>query len=199
MSGLVLRLAPPEDAAREQIIRHVSAVLGRPLSDQAAGRLAAGVTGTVNDLFGALFELNADNSGRAASDVRRVERYLATRAARRPSLQAILRVVGKHYAVPQKVLKSASRRQAVVFARAMAVYLARELAGVSYQRIGAALGGRDHSTMLHNYRKIVRRLDRDSACRDAIDELRTLLQDDWSSAHQSTYKESKTVVENVLP
>jgi chromosomal replication initiation ATPase DnaA len=33
------------------------------------------------------------------------------------------------------------------------VFLARELAGDSYEEIGRALGGRDHTTIIHNYRK----------------------------------------------
>ena len=64
------------------------------------------------------------------------------------------------YGVRKAVLKSASRRQSAVLARAMAVYLARELAGASYEQIGRALGGRDHTTIMHNYRKIDRERQR---------------------------------------
>jgi chromosomal replication initiator protein len=53
----------------------------------------------------------------------------------------------------------------------MAVYLAREFAGLSYERIGQALGGRDHTTIMHNYQKIARILDHDAATRDALAEL----------------------------
>jgi len=169
--GLELRLSPPDEAARERIARHVSAALGRPLSDEAARRLAAGVTGTAGDVFGALFELNANLTRPIGSDVRAVERYLGARAARRPTLRDILQAVAKYYRVPQKVLKSSSRRQSAVFARAMAVYLARELVGLSYERIGNALGGRDHTTIMHNYRKITKRLTHDSATREAVDDL----------------------------
>ena len=69
-------------------------------------------------------------------------------------LREIIAVVARHQNVPQKQLKSSSRRQSIVFARAIAIYLARELAGASYEQIGRALGGRDHTTIIHNYRKI---------------------------------------------
>jgi chromosomal replication initiator protein len=78
--------------------------------------------------------------------------------------------------VPQKVLKSGTRRRSAVAARAMAVYLARELAGMSYERIGRALGGRDHSTIMHNYHKIVDQLTHDAATRDAVADLQRILQ-----------------------
>ncbi len=174
--GLELRLAPPEEAARQRLAHHVSAAIGHPLSAEAARRLAAGVTGTAGDVFGALFELSADLSRPIGSDVRAVEKYLANRAARRPAIRDILQAVAKYYRVPQKVLKSGSRRQSAVSARAMAVYLARELAGLSYERIGHALGGRDHSTIMHNYRKIADSLIHDGAVREALANLQRSLQ-----------------------
>jgi chromosomal replication initiator protein len=175
-SGLELRLAPPEEAARQRLAHHVSAALGRPLSEEAARRLAAGVTGTAGDVFGALFELSAELSRPIGSDVRAVEKYLTSRAARRPAIRSILQAVAKYYHVPQKVLKSSSRRQSAVSARAMVVYLARDLAGLSYERIGRALGGRDHSTIIHNYRKTADALTRDGVTRDALVDLQRNLQ-----------------------
>jgi chromosomal replication initiator protein len=171
-AGLMLQLSPPEDAAKKQILQRASDTLGRPLSDEAARRLAAEIRGTASELFGALFELFADRAKWAGGDVRSVERYLALRAARRPTLRNILQAVAKYCAVPQKMMKSSSRQQSVVLARSIAVYLSRELAGLSYQRIGAALGGRDHTTMMHSYHKIERQITRDLATRTAIEELR---------------------------
>ncbi len=174
--GLELRLAPPEEAARQRLARHVSAALGRPLSEAAAHRLAAGITGTAGDVFGALFELNDEFMSSGDGDVDAVERFLSSRAARRPAMRDILKIVAKYYRIPQKVLKSGSRRQSAVAARAMAVYLARELSGLSYERIGHALGGRDHTTIMHNYRKIAEALRHDAATRDALADLARELQ-----------------------
>jgi chromosomal replication initiator protein len=170
-AGLELRLAPPEEAARQRLAQHVSAALGRPLSTEAAERLAAAVTGTAREVFGAMFELQSELSKTIGSDVRAVERFLAGRDARRPVVRDILATVAKYYRIPQKVLKSSSRRRSAVSARAMAIYLARELAGLSYDRIGEALGGRDHTTIMHSYRKIADALGHDAATRDALADL----------------------------
>lgn len=174
-SGLVLRVAPPGTAARERLLRQVCAVLGRPLSDAASHRLAEGIPGTANELFGAISEWLATGPRPVADDMRWSREYLARRAAQRPPLGRITAVVAKYYGLPQKVLKSGSRRQAAVFARAVVVYLARELCGASYERIGQALGGRDHTTIMHNYRKIQQDVRRHPATREAIDELCRIL------------------------
>ena len=86
-------------------------------------------------------------------------------------MREIIAAVARHFGLPQKQLKSQSRRQSIVTARAVAIYLARELAGASYEQIGRALGGRDHTTIIHNYRKIERERSHDPAVQEAIEEL----------------------------
>ncbi len=173
--GLMLQLAPPGSAARTRIIRHASAALGRALSDDVANRLAEGVNGTVNDLLGALFELWSAPQTDTRNEATRTQQLLAILTARRPALQEILVVVAKYTNVPQKQLKSGSRRQSIVSARAIVVYLARELAGASYDQIGRLLGGRDQTTIMHNYKKIVRELARDVATQETVADLRRIL------------------------
>jgi chromosomal replication initiator protein len=170
-AGLVVPAMPPDVAARKRLIVHLSALLALPLSDSAADRLAAKISGTARDLFGALFELSAQSSRRPVDDVEWVDGYLASRSAWRPAMRDIVARVAKYYRLPQKMLTSDSRRQSVVFARSIAVYLARELAGLSYERIGRALGGRDHSTIMHGYRKIAAQLRHDAKTREAVEEL----------------------------
>ncbi|MEX0613187.1 MAG: DnaA/Hda family protein [Pirellulales bacterium] len=174
-SGLMLQLTAPGTAARVRIIRHASTAMGKPLSDDAAHRLAAGITGTAPDLIGALFELCSAPPDNGISDASRAGQLLAARTARRPALRQIITIVARHTGIPQKQLKSGSRKQSIVLARAIVVYLARELAAASYHEIGRALGGRDHTTIMHNYRKIERdRLD-NSLIQESLDELRRFL------------------------
>jgi chromosomal replication initiator protein len=174
-AGLVLQLAPPGAAARGRIVEQASQALGWSVPQDVVGRLAAGISGTASDLFGALFALHAAVPHPHCWRTEHVDRYLAEHEPRRPPLREIIAVVAKYHGVPQKVLKSSARKQAAVTARAMAVYLARELASASYERIGHALGGRDHTTMMHSYRKIHRQLQHDPATRDVVADLRRML------------------------
>ena len=100
---------------------------------------------------------------------------MASRPNRQPNLREILALVARTYSIPQSELKSQTRRQSIVAARAMFAYLARELAGASYQQIGQALGGRDHTTIMHSYRKIDRNRTRDPVIQEEIDELSRIL------------------------
>lgn len=173
--GLALQLSAPGTDARLRIIQQAATALHQPLSDEAAGTLASGIDGTANSLFQAVFSLAASADGQQAEDAARANELLAARAERRPDLREIISVVARHQSVPQAQLKSASRRQSIVMARAIVVYLARELAGDSYEEIGRVLGGRDHTTIIHNYRKIDSLLKSDPQTQQTIEHLRRIL------------------------
>jgi len=170
-SGLMLQLAAPGIAARARIVQHVSSALGRPLSDDAINRLANGLHGTASRLIGAIFELCAES--RNSTD--QSDRLLAACDSRRPTLPEIVALVARHYGVPQKLLKSNSRKQCLVRARATVIHLARELSNASYEQIGRALGGRDHTTIMHNFRKVQQERQHDFAVQETLEDLRRIL------------------------
>jgi chromosomal replication initiator protein len=173
-AGLVLQLSAPGPAARAQILMQAADALGTPLSREAARRLAADAE-DARDLFRSLFELLSTSPETSAIHGNALRDHLAHRNATRVSLREIIPVVARYYGLPQKLLKSASRKQSIVLARATIVYLARALAHVSYEEIGQALGGRDHSTIMHNYRTIDRDRKRNTQLQETLDDLRRLL------------------------
>ena len=69
-----------------------------------------------------------------------------------------------YYGVPMDALQGQKRDKAIVVPRQIAMFLMREETDVSLLRIGAELGGRDHSTVLHACDKI----NRESAVNDEL-------------------------------
>ena len=51
-------------------------------------------------------------------------------------------------------LKGVKRSNDVTFPRQIAMYLCREVANMSYPKIGEDFGNRDHSTVMHACKKI---------------------------------------------
>lgn len=174
-AGLVLQITHPGDAARVRIIRYAAAALGSTLTDDVATRLAHGLDGSANQLFSAILELTSSKRT-GTIDATRADRLLADRAARRPTLRTIIAAVARHQKVTQAQLKSASRRHSIVFARGLVAFLARELAVSNYEEIGRALGGRDHTTILHGYRKIAHDRAHDPQIQQTLEQLKQTLQ-----------------------
>jgi chromosomal replication initiator protein len=175
-AGLSLQLATPSTDARLQIIRQASLAADRFVSEESAHRIAENIHGSAADVLSALFELWSAPARSSVSETAQTERLLTARKTRQPSLPEILAAVARYTKVPQKLLKSGSRKQSIVSARAIVVYLARELADARYEQIGRILGGRDHSTIMHNYKKIQRELNHDATTQEAVADLKRLLQ-----------------------
>ena len=66
---------------------------------------------------------------------------------RPPTIHEIGEAVGEHYKVRFDDIKSERRTKNVIRPRFVTAYLAKELTGFSYPRIGRAIGGRDHTTI----------------------------------------------------
>jgi chromosomal replication initiator protein len=126
-------------------------------------------------LFGAIRQLELATRTEHC-DVAQLERMTAEQIHQaRPTLREIATAAARHFGLKLADLKSASRRQAVVVARGVAFYLARQLTDHSLQEIGKYFGGRDHTTVLHGHRRTEKMLKRDPATRHAISELRKSL------------------------
>ena len=76
---------------------------------------------------------------------------------------------------PMDALQGQKRDKAIVVPRQIAMFLMREETDVSLLRIGAELGGRDHSTVLHACDKINREVAVNDELRREIAAVRELI------------------------
>ena len=82
-----------------------------------------------------------------------------------------MRRVAAAYGTTEKALLGTSRLRPVLLPRQVAMYLARELTGLSLPRIGVAFS-RDHTTVLHACRKIEAELTTDVGLAARVNQLR---------------------------
>jgi chromosomal replication initiator protein len=68
---------------------------------------------------------------------------------------AILEAVAAYYGLEIRALRGPRRWAHYAKARAVGMYLTRDLVGTSYPKIGAFYGGRDHTTAIAAYWKVV--------------------------------------------
>lgn len=103
----------------------------------------------------------------------------------KPRLAEIIRAVSTFYRMPKAVLVGQSRTNKVSLPRQVIYYLA-SMEGVSTHQIGKAIGGRDHSTILHGIRKIEAQLETDNILRDDIDVLKIAIAENAALARTSS-------------
>ena len=62
--------------------------------------------------------------------------------------------MAKEWGVTTEGLRSKTRTKTLTVPRQVAMYLMRELLGMQLVEIGAAFGGRDHSTVIHSLERV---------------------------------------------
>jgi chromosomal replication initiator protein len=85
-------------------------------------------------------------------------------------------VVARDWGVTADGLKSKTRTKALTAPRQVAMFLARELLGMQLVEIGAAFGGRDHSTVIHSLDRVTESMKQDAAFSARVGKLRELLE-----------------------
>ena len=83
------------------------------------------------------------------------------------TIDSIQKLTAQYYNIRLADILGKNRKRSIVRPRQMAMYLSKELTDKSYPEIGEAFGGRDHTTVLHAFRKIQDMLPGDSELMEA--------------------------------
>jgi chromosomal replication initiator protein len=181
-AGLVADIRPPDVDTRLAILRKRVQQDGIELADPATlNVIAQRVALNVRALEGALIRIVALSSltGRPPSAELATEvldNLYPHKAVRPRSLTEIQEAACRHFDLSPEELLSPSRAARVIWPRQVAMYLARELTGESLPAIGRHFGGRDHTTVLHAWRRTAAKIHTDSTSRQAVDRLREQLE-----------------------
>lgn len=88
------------------------------------------------------------------ADFERILKSTEHEAMRVLDPKEIIEVVADHFAVSMAEITGGKRKQAIVQARQVAMYLCRQLTNSSYPALGRLFGGKDHSTAMYGVKKI---------------------------------------------
>jgi chromosomal replication initiator protein len=179
-AGLVAEMRAPDISTRVAILRkrvHNDRV---ELDDETTLHvIAERIDTNVRALEGALIRTVAFGSltGRRLTAQLATEvldgLYLAAAgsSSKRGSLAEIQRATCEYFGLSSEELLSASRARRVAWPRQLAMYLAREFTRESLPAIGRQFGGRDHTTVLHAWRRTSARLVIDDVARSDVTSL----------------------------
>ena len=92
--------------------------------------------------------------------------------AERITPDKIVAIVAEHYQLDVKDLTSSKKNKEVAYPRQIAMYLCCEMCDATQKDVGDALGGRDHSTVIHGRNKIANDLQESAELRAVVDILK---------------------------
>jgi len=176
--GLTVDIQPPDYETRLAILRTKAEKANREVPTEVMEMIAREVQANIRELEGAWNRVlaYADLSGE------RLTLQLANNAMvdflpQRSELvpKDVISTVSKFFGVSSDRILSKDRSKDVALPRQVAMYLMRELGGVSLPKIGEELGGRDHTTVMYACDKVADMIESDDRIRRQVLQLREQL------------------------
>ncbi|MFI6705752.1 chromosomal replication initiator protein DnaA [Nonomuraea sp. NPDC050478] len=157
--GLITDVQPPELETRIAILRKKAIQEGLAAPPEVLEYIASRISTNIRELEGALIRVTAFASlNRQGVDLQLAEVVLkdliTSESGPEITIATIMAKTSEYFGISIDDLCGSSRSRALVNARQIAMYLARELTELSLPKIGQQFGGRDHTTVMHAERKI---------------------------------------------
>lgn len=178
--GLTADIQPPDLETRMAILRTKAASDHIQMPNDVITLLATNIATNIREIEGAYTKIVAytslmdmpitvETAQKVLTDMGNIVK------TRTITFEGIIKVVAEHYNIKEEELFNKKRTQNIAYPRQIAMYLCRELADLSYPRIGDLFGGRDHTTVIHAYEKISKNKNTNSALQSELQEMTNIL------------------------
>ncbi len=91
------------------------------------------------------------------------------------SIEYIQDSVCKYFNITQKDLQSSQRSNDITYPRQIGMYLCRSLTNESFPKIGDAFGKRDHTTVMHAFKKIEKDIKNNQNTKLIVESLKKII------------------------
>jgi chromosomal replication initiator protein len=179
--GITVDIQSPDLETRSAIIQNKAQMQGLFLPLEVVDYIARHAQSNIRELEGTLTKVMADAEHRGGEvTLQRVQQLLAADVASRPKLKplspkTIIERVAAYFDLQTADITGSKRDKEIVVPRQIAMYLMREELGLSFPKIAANVGGRDHTTAMHSVQKIGKQVEADDNLRADVQSIRERL------------------------
>ena len=175
--GLMADIGLPDYETRMAILRKKAESDNFLIDDEILNYIATNIKSNVRELEGALNKLLAFNNLEHTTITMEIaERELANIITpdkpREITSQLIIEVVSEHFHISIDQMISKSRSSDIAKPRQIAMYLCKNMTSNPLDSIGALLGGRDHSTIIHGIKKVTEEYENNENTRALIETIK---------------------------
>ncbi len=176
--GLTVDIQPPDYETRMAILRKKEELEGYNIDNEVIKYIASNIKSNIRELEGALTKIVAfsklgnskDISISMAEDA--LKDIISPGGTKKITPEFIIQVVAEHYNLTTSDLLSQRRSKEISYPRQVAMYLCRNMTETPLQEIGKAMGGRDHTTIIHGIEKITKDLESTPTLQNTVDILK---------------------------
>ena len=168
--GLLADIQPPDYETRVAIIKRKAELLSIDIPSEVCEFIANRLKNNIRQLEGVVKKINAymvfENQQPSIIVAQNaIKEILASDQPMSVTIDKIINEVSRVFEIPYDDIKSNKRTAEITEARQIAMYVIREITGLSQKSIGAEFGGKDHTTVIYaisNVRKLIEK-NRDKA------------------------------------
>lgn len=173
--GLSTQLQQPDYETKVKIVRNKAVKLGADVPEEVIGFLAENINANVREIEGALSSLvaNASFLGKKISITlaKEILKVYVQFNQREITIDHITKVVCGHMGLDAATFNSPKRTREIAQARQIAMYLSKQHTKAPLTAIGAAIGGKNHATVLHACKAISNLMETDKLFRHQVEEI----------------------------
>jgi len=153
--GLVADIQAPDEETRAAILHEKVRQEKIEVPDEVIAMIAREIKSNVRELEGCLSRLVAYSNmtkGPITLELSQnaLKEIIDSRKIKIITAEMIMQSVSDYYNVTLSEMVGPTRKREITIPRQVAIYLTREMTGMSLPQIGTVFGGRDHTTILHS-------------------------------------------------
>ncbi len=162
--GLMVDIQPPDFDTRVAILKAKAVEWGSALSEDSLKLIASHTESSIRELEGKLLQiiqiLKAQNLEPSVDNIASYLNKTPKKALSLTHTQVMTAICG-YFDISSKDLTGPKRQKGLVLPRHITMYILSEELGMTVEKIGQILGGRDHTTVMHGRDKMRELITRD--------------------------------------
>lgn len=170
--GMIADISIPDFETRMAILKNKAQEKKVDFSEEVYQYIASVIQKNIRELEGALNRLiiyqKLNNQKPDLEITKTLLKNLLSSPTRITTPKKIIQMVAEFYDLKEKDLLTSSRKKEIVRPRQIAMYLLREELKNSFPFIGRRFNGKDHTTAIHSYKKILKELEKNKKLEEEI-------------------------------
>ena len=179
--GILADISMPDYETRLAILRKKVQLENIIIDDYILSVIATKVDTNIRELEGALNKIIAYASlTHSPITIEMAEKAINDIVLQKEkiiSADYIQEIVSKYFNIDKKDLISQKKSNDIVYPRQIAMYLCRAVAQMSFPKIGDEFGKRDHTTVMHAYKKIESEIKENTNTKLIVDSVKNIIRE----------------------
>ena len=177
--GLIADISMPDYEMRLAILRKKTQLEGILIDDDILSLIATRIDSNIRELEGVLNKILAYTSlTHSPITIEVVEKAINDVTLQKENIISadyIQDVVSNYFKIDKRDMVSSKKSNDIAYPRQIAMYLCRTVGQMSFPRIGNDFGGRDHTTVMHAYKKIEKEIKENTNTKLIVESVKNII------------------------